>query len=65
LRGTALEYLESVLPEPVRVRLWPFIETEQQQPGPRRSAEQALQELLASRESIVLALAAVRGRASG
>ena len=25
LRGTSLEYLESVLPEDIRVRLWPFL----------------------------------------
>jgi ATP:ADP antiporter, AAA family len=35
-RGTALEYLESILPEAVRERLWPFLEAEQQ---PHRSAE--------------------------
>jgi len=35
-RGTALEYLESILPEAVRERLWPFLEVEQR---PRRSAE--------------------------
>jgi hypothetical protein len=53
LRGTALEYLESVLPERVRVKLWPFLE-----PGPRAartsviSAEAALQRLLASSDEI-------------
>ena len=25
MRGTALEYLENVLPEPVRVALWPYL----------------------------------------
>ena len=58
LRGTALEYLESILPERVREKLWPFLEV-QHRPS-QRTPEQALQELLASRESIVLALAAVR-----
>jgi ATP:ADP antiporter, AAA family len=58
LRGTALEYLESILPERVREKLWPFLEV-QRRPS-QRTPEQALQELLASRESIVLALAAVR-----
>ena len=26
LQGTALEYLEGVLPAPIRERLWPFLE---------------------------------------
>jgi hypothetical protein len=53
LRGTALDYLESVLPERVRVKLWPFLE-----PGHRArqtsaaSAEVALQRLLASTDAI-------------
>jgi hypothetical protein len=62
LRGTALEYLESVLPEPVRLKLWPFLEVEQRRLARPLTPEQALQDLLASRESIVLALAAVRDR---
>jgi hypothetical protein len=35
-RGTALEYLESTLPDPVRERLWPYLEAERR---PHRSAE--------------------------
>jgi hypothetical protein len=62
LRGTALEYLASVLPEPVRERLWPFLEVEKRRSGGHPTPERALQELLASRESIVLALEAARGR---
>ncbi len=62
LRGTALEYLESVLPERVREKLWPFLEVEQRQGARPLTPEQALHDLLASRESIVLALAAVRDR---
>jgi hypothetical protein len=67
LRGTALEYLESVLPEAVRRRLWPFLEPEgrrEQGGGARQSPDQALEQLLASRESIVLALAEIRKRGS-
>ena len=64
LRGTALEYLESVLPESIRVPLWPFLEqTDRPRRQPRPSGE-VVQELLASKESIVLALAAVRRRAT-
>lgn len=63
LRGTALEYLESVLPPDVRERLWPFLEPGERPGEPRRGdAGEALGRLLASRESIVLALEAVRER---
>jgi len=62
LRGTALEYLESVLPESIRVPLWPFLEqTDRPRRAPRPSGD-VVKELLASKESIVLALAAVRRR---
>ena len=64
LRGTALEYLERVLPSAVRQRLWPYLEPEESgEARPRRSSEAILAELLQSRESIVLALAEVRRRA--
>ena len=63
LRGTALEYLETVLPEPIWVRLRPFLEDGSPRSSRQgRTPEQAMQELLASRESIVLALAAARER---
>jgi len=65
LRGTALEYLETVLPEPVREKLWPFLEVHGRPAESGRSPERVVQDLLASRESIVLALAEVRGRRSG
>ncbi len=63
LRGTALEYLESVLPGRVRVKLWEFLEPgEWQQQDRQRSPEEVLADLVQSRESIVLALAEVRRR---
>jgi AAA family ATP:ADP antiporter len=63
LRGTALEYLETVLPEPIWARLWPLVEEGERQPArPRRSADEALQELLASRVSISAALTKGGGR---
>jgi ATP:ADP antiporter, AAA family len=64
LRGTALEYLESVLPESIRVPLWPFLEQTDRPKRPPRPPGDVVQELLASKESIVLALAAVRRRAT-
>ncbi|MFL5401245.1 MAG: hypothetical protein ACJ8BF_00315 [Gemmatimonadales bacterium] len=58
LRGTALEYLETVLPESVWTRFWPLVERGEIRRAPsRRSPDQALQELLASRLSISVAMA--------
>jgi ATP:ADP antiporter, AAA family len=65
LRGTALEYLETVLPEAVRAKLWPILRENESQPArPSGESVKALEELLASRESILVALAQVR-RVSG
>jgi hypothetical protein len=53
LRGTALDYLETVLPERVRAKLWPFIEPGHRAPQTSAaSAEVALQRLLASSDAI-------------
>jgi hypothetical protein len=60
LRGTALEYLETVLPEPIWTRLWPLLEQGEIQPRRGRTAEQALKELVASQHSIAVALAEAR-----
>lgn len=56
LRGTALEYLETVLPEPIWARLRMLLEDGAEPVSRGRTSGQALQELLASRESIMLAL---------
>ena len=60
LRGTALEYLEGVLPARIRDRIWPFLEDSR--PASRRSRprEQILADLLRSNESIVLKLEELR-----
>jgi hypothetical protein len=63
LRGTALEYLETVLPEPIRVRLWALLETGDIQSRARGTPDQAMRDLLASQETITLALAEARRRA--
>lgn len=73
LRGTALEYLESVLPETVRDRLWPLIESDaaaRKHPGPVRSREEILADLRRSNQSIIVNLERLRssadpGRAGG
>jgi hypothetical protein len=61
LRGTALEYLESALPDSVREKLWPFLEDDRrrQQAG-TRPREEILAELLRSNDSIALNLQAIR-----
>jgi AAA family ATP:ADP antiporter len=63
LRGTALEYLETVLPERLWEKLWPLLEPGVTRPSRSGSADQALRELLASRETIGLALVEARRRA--
>ena len=64
LRGTALEYLEGVLPRDIRERLWPFLETTTTRPGPTRSREEVLANLIQSNESIMLNLQELRRRAA-
>jgi hypothetical protein len=62
LRGTALEYLEGVLPPDIRERMWPFIGGAPAQGRRERSREAILDELLRSNESIMLNLAELRER---
>jgi hypothetical protein len=65
LRGTALEYLEGVLPPDIRDRLWPFLgDSPAPPPGRTRSREEILADLLRSNESIVLNLEELRRRAA-
>jgi AAA family ATP:ADP antiporter len=64
LRGTALEYLESVLPKSIREGLWPYIE-ERRGPLDRtpRPREEILADLMKSHQSIAVSLEALRLRA--
>ena len=63
LQGTALEYLETVLPDAVWERLTPLVEPGEVSAAARhRGSAQALEDLLASRESITVALAEARRR---
>ena len=65
LRGTALEYLEGVLPPDIRDRLWPFLgDSPAPLPGRTRSRDEILADLLRSNESIVLNLEELRRRAA-
>lgn len=63
LRGTALEYLESTLPEPIRVKLWPFLE-EETAAAPGEGSATALEKLLESQASIRMSLEELRRRTS-
>jgi hypothetical protein len=68
LRGTALEYLEGVLPADIRERLWPFVEGSSLHKGaPSRPREDIVADLLRSNESIQLNLEELRrqGHLSG
>jgi hypothetical protein len=63
LRGTALEYLEGVLPPDIRGRLWPYLED--QRASARTAArprEEILEDLLKSQQSIVLNLEELKRR---
>jgi hypothetical protein len=62
LRGTALEYLESVLPQAVRSRLWPFLEDPRPARRSTRSRDEIIADLLRSNDSIVLHLAELERR---
>lgn len=68
LRGTALEYLESVLPPNIRERLWPFLDQERAVSGSKlgpRTREEILNDLRRSNQSIILDLEqTARGSAS-
>ena len=64
LRGTALEYLDGMLPPRIRERLWPFLET-----GPARRStrprDEVMAELLRSHRSINLNLESLYQRDAG
>jgi len=64
MQGTALEYLEGVLPPTIRQKLWPFLERRSSASRPLRSREEALADLLRSHHSIMLNLEEMRRRES-
>jgi AAA family ATP:ADP antiporter len=63
LQGTALEYLDGILPARIRERLWPFLE---RRPTVRsaRPREEVIAELLRSHRSITLNLESLRAAAN-
>jgi hypothetical protein len=62
LRGTALEYLESVLPHEICDRLWPILENRRMPARIRRPREETLADLLRSNDSIAMNLEALKKR---
>ena len=61
MRGTALEYLENVLPDDVREALWPFLgEQRAFHTGARRERTTVAKQLLASSEAIASLLERMR-----
>jgi len=65
LRGTALEYLETALPEEIRKALWPFLEAPAGRRPSRRSAQDVLDELMRSNKSIAIDLERARRMSGG
>ncbi len=63
LQGTALEYLEGVLPPAIRKGLWPFIERGSLKRS-TRPRDQVIAELLRSNQSVALNLEELRLRTS-
>ena len=62
LRGTALDYLDSVVPAAIKTPLWPFIEDGGGRPRQPRSGGQALTDLMKSHASIMVNLEELRKR---
>ena len=56
IRGTALEYLENVLPEAIRTELWPLLDAEQAARARARSEKDLREELLRSEQAIATLL---------
>lgn len=62
LRGTSLEYLESVLPPAVREGLWPFLDDHRPRERAARPRSEILDELLRSNASIRINLEEIQRR---
>lgn len=65
LRGTSLEYLESVLPREIWNSLRPFLDDKRESPTGARPQEKVLEELMLSNHSIELNLEEIRRRIKG
>jgi ATP:ADP antiporter, AAA family len=61
LRGTALEYLESVLPPRIRQPLWPYLEDNRPVARPARPRDEVLADLLRAKDSDLINLKQLHG----
>jgi len=61
LKGTALEYLDSILPPEIKEALWPFLEERSKPEDVGKSREAILADLLESNASIQISLEELRG----
>jgi HEAT repeat protein len=64
-RGTALEYLDAVLPPEIRDPLWPFLEERGRPRGPTRTREEIIADLTEANESMRINIAELRGKLEG
>jgi len=62
LQGTALEYLEGVLPPAIRQPLWPYLEDRRPVNRPTRPRDEVLGDLLRSNKSILINLEELKRR---
>jgi hypothetical protein len=65
LRGTALEYLDGVLPPAIRERLWPFLDNGRPAARTERPREQILADLFRLNQSVELNIEEFKQRAVG
>jgi ATP:ADP antiporter, AAA family len=66
LQGTALEYLEGVLPLSIREKLWPYLEDRRPSSGrPSRPRDEILADLVRSHDSIMINLEELEKREQG
>jgi HEAT repeat protein len=59
-RGTALEYLDSVLPSAIKEAVWPYLEERGRRPRPTRTREEIIAELTSMNESMRFGIAELR-----
>jgi AAA family ATP:ADP antiporter len=64
LRGTALEYLEGVLPPAIRDALWPYLEDSRPRRRESRPREEILADLLRSNDSIMMNIEELKRRSA-
>jgi hypothetical protein len=65
LQGTALEYLEGVLPLSIREKLWPYLEDRRPMSRASRPRDEILADLIRSHDSIMINLEELEKREQG